>query len=53
VWSLLCNALEFGVLGRTDFFRSAVRALSAIVTGRNPLLGAPTSPEPRAAVNAG
>jgi glycosyltransferase involved in cell wall biosynthesis len=52
VWSLLFNAMEFGVLGRAISFRTAVRALSAVVTGRNPLFAAPSPAEPRAAVNA-
>jgi hypothetical protein len=51
VWSLVMSAAEFGVRGHRDLFRAAVRALRAIVTGRNPLFAGiepaeRSSPEP-------
>jgi glycosyltransferase involved in cell wall biosynthesis len=37
VWSLLVNAIEFGLRGNSDLFRASVRAVRAVVTSRNPL----------------
>jgi glycosyltransferase involved in cell wall biosynthesis len=41
IWSLLANAGDFGIRGNANLFRASVRALRAVVTGRNPLLTDP------------
>ena len=51
VWSLLFAAAEFGVRGRANSFRAAVRALRDVAGGRNPLFAdaepaGPARPEP-------
>ena len=51
-WSLLINAVEFGIQGHRDLFRASLRALRTVATGRNPLFAAleppagPARPEP-------
>jgi glycosyltransferase involved in cell wall biosynthesis len=49
-WTLVTNAAEFRIRGQHDLFRASLRALHAVLTGRNPLFGSrePVAPAPRA-----